>query len=102
MVVARKSVLCLALQAWLLLGAAVTFAVSVQSVALPVVTGLLLAVSFIRRMPLPHTVRAWVWSLVGCAGFCLLLASPSHRKPSGLRSWRRTVSARFCWVSASR
>jgi transglutaminase-like putative cysteine protease len=90
-----KSYGWLVLQAWLLLGAAVAFAVSVQSPALPVVTGLLLAVSFAKRRTLPHTVRSWVWTLVGCAGFCLVLASP---EPSDTVRFSFMASHRFCPV----
>lgn len=93
MVEVRKSFGWLVLQAWLLLGAAATFAVSVQSVALPVVTGLLLTVSCIKRRPLAHTVRAWVWTLVGCAGLCLVLAAP---EPSETVRFTLMASHRFC------
>jgi hypothetical protein len=52
-----KSYRWLFMQAWLLLGAAAVFAVSVQSLALPVVSVLLLAASFYRRQPLPQTAH---------------------------------------------
>ncbi len=88
-----KSYRWLFLQAWLLLGAAAVFAVSVQSLALPVVSVLLLAASFYRRQPLPQTARAWIWTLVGCVGLCLLFASPD---PSELVRFALMPSNRLC------
>ncbi len=93
MVDGYKSYRWLALQAWLLLGAAAVFAVSVQSLALPIVTGLGVAVSFAKRRPLAPTARAWIWTLVGCGAVCLLVASPA---PSESVRFSLMASHRLC------